>query len=320
MKVSIIVPVYNVEKYIKQCIDSILEQTFTDIELIIVDDGTKDDSGKIADEYAAKNPKVSVIHKENGGLASARNAGIRMAEGDYICFIDSDDWVEKDYLEKLYNSCVQNDLDIAICGYFRRCDGKDISGTTDGRDGLQILEGRDVISGLYTENYVRTVVAWNKLYKRSLFDDLLYTEGMIHEDEAICAMLLYKAKKVGILPDKLYNYRVDNTSSIMGEKYSLKHLDMLGALEMRMDFFKEKELKEYYENDSFKYMYKILLNITDIKKSTDIEDKRAVIRDIKGRYWRKYREALHFNWSVKRKTGMLVCGLFPRLYMLRYKR
>ncbi len=164
------------------------------------------------------------------------------------------------------------------------------------------------------------VVAWNKLYKRSLFENLRYKEGLIHEDEAICAMIYYQAKKVAVTNEKLYNYRVDNSGSIMGENYSLKHLDMLKALEMRMEFYSSKKLSDYYEKDSFKYLYKILLNIVDIKKAENISQKDTVIKELKQKYWSKYKESLGFDWSIKRKIGMCFFGLFPRMYLLRYKK
>ena len=115
-KISIIVPVYNVEKYLRKCVDSILNQTFKDFELILVDDGSIDTSGKICDEYNLKDNRIKVIHKENGGLSSARNAGLDIAQGEYIGFVDSDDWIELDMYEELYKICKENDTDVGIVG------------------------------------------------------------------------------------------------------------------------------------------------------------------------------------------------------------
>ena len=319
VKVSIIVPIYNVEKYIRQCIDSILNQSMKDWELILVDDGSEDSSGNIADEYAAVDSRISVIHKPNGGLASARNAGLDVAQGDYICFIDSDDWVDKNYLEILYDACIENGSEIAVCGY-HKCYGNEREQIPVTDKKRERVVGSDVIGRIYTKYYVPTVVAWNKLYAAKMFEKLRYTEGIIHEDEAICAFLYYDAEDVVLLEECLYNYRTDNNGSIMGTKYSLKHLDMLKALEMRMNFFKEKDLRQYYEKDSFKYLYKILLNINDIKQADNIDNAHRVIKELKSRYWAKYKETLGFSWSIKRKAGMFVFGVFPKLYMLRYKK
>ena len=123
-EISIIVPVYKVEKYLKKCVDSILAQTFTDFELILVDDGSPDDSGKICEEYAEKDARVRVLHKENGGLSSARNAGIEVAKGKYLGFIDSDDYIAEDMYELLYNTIIKEDADLSICGIYDVYEGK----------------------------------------------------------------------------------------------------------------------------------------------------------------------------------------------------
>jgi len=178
--------------------------------------------------------------------------------------------------------------------------------------------GVDAISNLYGKHYAEYVVAWNKMYKRRLFDDTRYTVGMIHEDEAICAQLYLDSSKVVRTDRILYNYRSNNNESIMTSKYSLKRLDILKALEMRMDLYEKNNLKEYYEKDSFKYLYKILLNIIDIKKMDG--DNTKLIKELKSKYWDKYKESLNFSWSFKRKIGMFFFGLFPKAYLIRYKK
>lgn len=314
--ISIVVPIYNVEKYIEKCLDSILNQTFYDFELILVDDGSTDNSGKIADEYATKDERISVYHKPNEGLAATRNVGIDKASGEYICFIDSDDWIEETYLEELINLAVENCADLVICDFLKNA-GSDKAVSPEGAVVTEET-GYEAISNLYTKNYVQYVVAWNKLYRKALFDNVRYISGIIHEDEAICADIYCACSKVIRTNRVLYNYRVNNDSSIMSSKYSLKRLDILKALENRMALFKKKGYTEYYEKDSFKYMYKILLNIIDIKKMPD--DNKALIRELKNLYWIKYKESFGFNWSVKRKAAMFVFGVFPGLYLLRYKK
>lgn len=319
VKVSIIVPIYNVEKYIRQCIDSILNQSMKDWELILVDDGSEDSSGNIADEYAAVDSRISVIHKKNGGASSARNAGLDVAQGEYICFVDSDDWIEEDYLKHLYEACVMHHADVTVCGY-KECNGEIVKSVISGGEKNTPTTGKDAINRLYTQDYISTVVVWNKLYAGKLFERIRFPEGMIHEDEVVCPEILYEADTIVFVDNCEYNYRVDNTTSVMRAKYSLKHLDMLKALELRMDFFKEKDLRLYYEKDSFKYLYKILLNIIDIKQADNIDNAYQVIKELKSRYWYKYRESLRFSWSIRRKAGMFIFGVFPKLYMLRYKK
>lgn len=315
MKISVVVPIYNVEKYIERCLDSILAQTYSDFELILVDDGSPDKSGDIAEEYAKKDTRVKALHKPNGGLSSARNYGIVRASGEYICFVDSDDWVEPTYLEELSGLLEKNEADIAICGFLKNS-GEDII-ETKVDENIVVQSGIDAIGNIYGSQYVKYVVAWNKMYRRILFDNVLYTEGIINEDEAICAQLYYQAKKVVCTDKVLYNYRVSNSDSIMSARYTLKRLDILKALEIRMDFYQEKKLSDYYEKDSFKYMYKILLNIIEIKKMDGRDN--LVIKELKSKYWVKYKESVGFGWSWKRKAGMLFFGLFPKAYLLRYK-
>lgn len=314
MKVSVVVPVYNVENYIEKCIDSILVQSFKDFELIIVDDGSTDKSGELAEKYLSDS-RVQVLHKENGGLADARNYGIHKAGGEYICFIDSDDWVEPQYIEHMLKIAEENDADVVVCDFKRNTGDEAI--VQPQKDEIVLETGEQAIDNIYSARYVRYVVAWNKLYKRSIFDQVEYTAGMIHEDEAIIGHIYCIAKKVVRTDMVLYNYRVSNDSSIMSKKYSLKRLDILKAMEMRMSLFNEKGLKKYYEKDSFKYMYKILLNIIEVQK---MEEKHPeVIKELKKKYWSKYKESAGFDWSIKRRVAMLFFGICPKAYLLKYK-
>lgn len=314
--ISIVVPIYNVEKYLEKCLNSILEQTYGEFELILVDDGSTDCSGEIADKYALKDERIIVFHKENEGLAATRNYGIEKAKGEYICFIDSDDWIENTYLEYLSNLAKEYLADVVICDFIKN-DGTGVI-TQPSKEEIVEETGYEAIANIYTQNYLRYVVAWNKLYRRSIFDNVKYMSGIIHEDEAICGDIYCACSKVIRTNYIFYNYRVNNNTSIMSSEYSLKRLDILKALENRMSLFEKKGYREYYEKDSFKYMYKILLNIIEIRKIP--QDNTSVIRDLKKIYWKKYKESLNFNWSIKRKAGMCVFGLFPRLYLLRYKK
>ncbi len=315
MKISVIVPIYNVEKYLKKCLDSILEQTFKEYELILVDDGSTDASGFIADDYATKDDRIIIIHKTNGGLSDARNYGLDKATGEYLAFIDSDDWVEKTYLEALYSLVMNYEADIAICDY-KRNNGDEIISQPDNIE-INVETGTEAIGNLYTERYGEYVVAWNKLYRREIFENLRYPVGMIHEDEAIFGDIFIRASKVVRTDYVLYNYRVNNDNSIMSLGYSKKRLDILKAMEMRMKTYKEHGLVNYYEKDSFKYLYKILINETQIKKLAG--DNKLILKELKHKYWNKYRESLRFDWTIRRKAGMFFFGLFPKAYLLRYK-
>ena len=210
--VSIIVPVYNVEKYLKRCVDSITSQTYTNLEIILVDDGSTDTSGALCDELAKADSRIKVIHKENGGLSDARNAGIEIALGERIAFVDSDDMISPEYI------CAMNDFAdisgcrIVQCGLRRFADISELS-SDDTVDEFVIKSGEQIAADMQSID----VVAWNKLYEVSLFDDIRFPKGRIHEDLATTYKLFDKAETAGITRSRLYYYYV-NESGITGSK------------------------------------------------------------------------------------------------------
>ncbi len=309
-KVSVVVPIYNVEAYLPRCVDSILQQTYTNLEIILVDDGALDNSGTIVDKYAQTDTRVIPVHKENGGLSDARNAGIDIATGDYICFVDSDDVIHSEYVETLLKLCVENECDIAQCRF--EWSTEDSFSEDKGSGEVIFYDSMGILDAIYSEKNVETVVAWNKLYKRDLFKQIRYPKGRIHEDEATSYKLFYEAKKIARIDRVLYLY-YQNMDSITKKKYSLKRLDILWALEERMSFFKEKGLESLYAKDSYKYLCKILIHYYLVSKM-DKPD-RNVLVELKEKYRKKLAESLKFNWSLKRKAALLVFGIFPGLYV-----
>lgn len=201
-KISIIVPVYKVEKYLHKCIDSILAQTFKDFELILVDDGSPDSCGKICDEYASKDERIVVIHKENGGQASARNKGIDIARGDFIGFVDSDDWIESDMYEILYDICSNHNCDIANCSstiYF-----KDRTVINGGHP--LIIHNRNEAMKTMLEGKLYDEVVWTKLIRRELLNEIRFNENIIYEDTEFTYRVIDKANRVGCIGKAKYNY------------------------------------------------------------------------------------------------------------------
>lgn len=239
-RISVIVPIYNVEKYLNRCVDSILNQTFADFECILIDDGSPDNCGKICDEYAEKDKRIRVIHKENGGLSDARNAGIKVAQGEYLSFIDSDDWIHPQMLEILYNGITKNDVLVSVCAYERVETEKPFKNIKNPE--YEILKGMD----FFTEDNVTAVVAWNKLYHKSLFDSIRYPVGKIHEDEFTTYKILYKAGNIAFCSEKMYMYFVNNTGITKGV-YSLKQLNEIEAISEQLKFFKDKRLDLCYK-------------------------------------------------------------------------
>ena len=207
MKVlSIVVPVYNVETYLPICVDSILRQSFTDYELILVDDGSTDQSGTLCDEYAVIDERISVIHKNNGGLSSARNAGLDMAKGEFISFIDSDDFVEPNMFEQLIHIQSYHNADIVICGYTR---DKEMINNDYSTFSQSVFSGIEYLKHLFCKSgrdFTNGISAWAKLYKSSLFNGIRYPEGYVFEDEGTTHKLYLKSKTVVQIDVPFYHY------------------------------------------------------------------------------------------------------------------
>ena len=233
---SIIVPVYKVENYLQKCIDSILAQTFTDFELILVDDGSKDRSGQICDEYAEMDERVKVIHKENSGPSDTRNRGIEQAAGNYFMFVDSDDYIAPTMVECLYQSILKENADIAACNFlysFEDDRNQDFSTNIQWEvvSGAEIFYNRknDRSCGYWT-------VVWNKLYKSKVFGKLRFRAGKYYEDEFWANDIYQMDIKMVTIPECLYYYRQHGNNS-MKTTNSKKNLDILEALQDRIDIY-----------------------------------------------------------------------------------
>ena len=241
--ITFIIPVYNVEKYLPKCIDSVLAQSYGNIEVILVDDGSNDGSEGICDSYANIDKRVQVIHIENGGVSSARNMGLRFAQGSYIAFIDSDDYVSPFMAEKLYSAMQNNNSDLAMC-FFSYTD-EDGNITDNFVDNTRIGEYEtDELLRMLASGWTFGILVWNKLFKKSIFDEgIRFVEGKTAEDELISHHLLSKVKKAVIIPDILCFYR-QRKGSITNSTFSKKNLDSIDALIDRVEFFVSEGKKE----------------------------------------------------------------------------
>ena len=254
-KISIIIPIYNVEAYLGQCIETVLRQTYPELEILLIDDGSKDSSGKICDNYAEKDQRIIVIHKENGGLSDARNAGIDRATGKYLAFIDSDDYVHPQYIELLYRTITASDSDMVICGFKEVAEQEIVEyrSIAEGAVKWKALQGREKLAQLL-DNNLQTVVAWNKMYRCKLWKQLRYPKGRLQEDEFVIHHLLEQADRVCYLEETLYYYR-QREKSIMSH-VSLKNIwDGYDALMEREQFFIEKKEKEAYKENLINQLY-----------------------------------------------------------------
>lgn len=304
--VTIIVPIYNVEKYLKECIESIINQTYKNLEIILVNDGSTDDSLKICMNYKKKDNRIVIINKTNGGLSDARNKGIDAANGKYICFVDSDDYISSAYVELLYNEARKNNTDIVLCGIKYVNDEKKILSEYAYKKNF-VKSGKELLIDYYQENGVEVIVAWNKLYKRELFNTYRYNVGKIHEDEFLTYKILYNLDKVSIISDKLYYYRKNDTS-IVNKKFNLKRLDLLEALENRMRFFKEKSENKLYILTVELYVW--VLKDFYVKTKKYIDHSKNIQNTIIKKYKKMKKQFLKSKEITKIKKIKYLCFYF----------
>lgn len=235
MKISVIVAAYNVEKYIEECLLSILNQTYTNIELIVVNDGSTDNTKSILEQYALMYKNITVIHKKNGGLSSARNVGIEIATGEYLSFIDGDDYIKEDMYETLINLIESYQCDIAICGVIRKYENNEIFSDT----GKILLMDKNEALKKLIESRVIHDYAVNKIYKKSLFKEIKYPEGKIYEDVFTTYKTFSQCSNIVYIDTPKYYY-VQREGSILRSKFSENQFQHLEALKEINDFLIEQ--------------------------------------------------------------------------------
>ena len=238
--ISIIVPVYNVEQYLRKCLDSIINQTYRDLEILIIDDGSTDGSGEICNEYAAFDHRLQVIHQNNKGLSEARNSGIDIATGDYILFVDGDDWIESNTVECLYQACLDHNAEVSCCGHYKEfADRTTVHSLVTSK---KEYEGEEITVPAMKGSFAH--YAWEKLWKRSLFEEFRFPSGMQFEDVATTWKLFLRCNKVVCIPDVLFHYTYRKDS--IGNTKTMKNLaDRWAAFKERYDMMSDKsdELK-----------------------------------------------------------------------------
>lgn len=246
---SVIVPIFKVEEYLDRCVESIVNQTYKNLEIILVDDGSPDNCPQMCDEWAEKDNRIKVVHKENGGLSDARNAGLKITTGEIVSFIDSDDWIEFDMFERMLNRMIEDDSDIVSCGVkWVEEDGSVIRDVTS-NDG--VLDTQSAMKELLNDGKLKQHV-WNKIYKYDLIKDIPFEKGKYHEDVFWSYQIVGRAGKVSVIKESFYNY-VQRSNSIMGEGFSAKRLDALDANRQRCEYIKEY-FPELYDNALYVYI------------------------------------------------------------------
>ncbi|MEI2393116.1 glycosyltransferase [Priestia megaterium] len=280
--VSVIVPVYNVEKYLKRCIESIINQDYKNIELIIVNDGSTDNSERILEDFANVDNRICIINKENGGISSARNVGLRKAKGEFICFVDSDDWIDSSMIAKMLKVCEQEDADIVQCGY-REIYENGERGKIIKLEEKNFIE--EEITSIYFSNTDFHAVMWNKLYKKTIFNKISFVEGKQYEDTMASFEIILKSKKIFNLPDVFYNY-YQRENSIMNTAFTEKKLDALFAGRYVINLC-EKQAKEYTDQARILFCYYCFnlyaeLSMTNNENKSNF--KKEIIREYKLEY------------------------------------
>lgn len=239
--ISIIVPCYNTEDYMEQCLDSLIHQSYKNLEIIIVNDGSTDDTDAKIQPYLSDD-RIKYIIQENKGLSGARNTGLDIMKGEYVCFIDSDDFIHKDYVKTLYENLIKTDADISICDFLLYYDDAPVDIETLPVEETLDVKSRDEGMDCINTNY-RYILAWNKLYKAYIFDNIRYPLGKLHEDEFVAHHIFYKTNKSVFTSRKLYSYRQGRKDSIMSNITVKNFNDAVEALDDRIKFYRKHKIK-----------------------------------------------------------------------------
>lgn len=240
VKISVIVPAYNVQKYLERCINSILNQTYQNLEILIIDDGSTDDTGKMCDEYQKKDSRIKVIHQENKGLSAARNTGIDLATGDYLMFVDSDDEILPQMIETLNNIRLKTKADISMCSYYEIKEGEEI--VEDNYVEPKVFTGTKKHLLIYRD-WGNAVVQWNKLFNRKIFEHLRFPEGKFHEDEFIYHREYDLAERVALTKQRLYIYYQHKESITKTPNIEKKYHICLAYMD-RIEYYEKAKMNE----------------------------------------------------------------------------
>ena len=307
--ISIIVPVYNVEKYLPQCIESIINQTYQDLEIILINDGSTDNCPQICNEYSERDDRIIVIHQKNGGAASARNAGLRIAKGDYLAFVDSDDYLELDAYERMMALMLSYEADIIHCAFRNVFPDKQVDRLSSYSE--EVYTVQQYLSR-YATDWMCALI-WNKLYRRCLFSGIYFEEGHLIDDEFFTYQGVMNAERIVYAPIIVYNYRM-RASSVMREKDSAERVlfDRLAYCTLRRERIADKfpELKQVFD---YTYLDSLLCWAEDesVTISVILEIKRLIKE-----YFKKHDSC---RMSLRFKGQLLLLWVGPKAYLIKKK-
>ncbi|MCT4287903.1 hypothetical protein CMU71_15445 [Elizabethkingia anophelis] len=255
--ISVIVPVYRVEEFIHECVDSIIAQSFSNLEIILVNDGSPDRSGEICDEYAQKDKRIKVIHKANGGLSDARNMGLSVATGEFISFVDSDDIINPDFIQILYTNI--GDADLSFCLFKEFSDNEIITYNLVEIKSLDIISSQRMLSELFQYHYPASVIACSKLYKSSLWNNVRFPKAKVHEDEFVIHEILDQCDFISFVEAELYYYRKREESIMSSASKEKAMLNKLEAFSLRRKYFLEKKMTKAVYEINGEILYRCLM-------------------------------------------------------------
>lgn len=307
--ISVIVPVYNVKNYLKKCVDSILSQTYSVLQVILVDDGSTDGSGELCDLLAKCDKRIQVVHKSNGGLSDARNAGIEIAEGKYFSFIDSDDYIEPDMVESLYKLAKSTDCQITISNMKRFFSDGGIETFYEPVNQISVYEADERFETLKQPSVC------NKLFLAELFNDIQFPKGKFYEDTFVYHELLYRAERVG-LTGKVGYWYLSRKESITGkERYTIRYFDFLEAVSKRMHFLNEKNVKKYGIEACLSYYLAFSSAERYLKDNAGCREKMLNAREEYVYAYKIILSSTDISWKQKVKAALLLyCPKFHSIY------
>lgn len=308
--ISVIIPVYNVEKYLNKCIDSIVNQTYKNLEIILVDDGSLDKSSQLCDEWAKRDNRINVIHKVNGGVSSARNYGLEISKGEYISFVDSDDWVDKNTYQELLCH-IKKDIDFVSFGVLEEYDTETYQILNS--NNYQIYKQKQILNHILDDNSVAGYVC-NKLFKRSIIGSEKFDETLMScEDIDFCTRISVMCNSIIHVDAKFYHYRRRNDSMTGEYKYNPYKLSVLTAYENIMPIFFKYDVNDYYKLE--RNYLKIALNIKGRMVVSKVKDDLVLTRlnDIINKYFAKV--VMDSNNSIIVKANIVLTRFFPSLLL-----
>lgn len=310
--VSVIVPVYNVEKYIHRCILSILEQSYKNLEIILVNDGSTDKSREVCEGFLEKDERVTVINKSNGGLSSARNCGLDVANGKYVCFVDGDDFIHPEMIRILHQEISSGKFDLVYCLYQKVYQNEIYS---DIPSNYSVIEKSktETFETLFAEE-LEIKLAWNKLYKKEIFETLRYAKGRLHEDEFIIHYILENVTKIKKVNLKLYYY-FQRDNSIMAKLTVKRVRDTIAAYESRIKLIEENIELNKFKNDSISVLFsvckRLYIQMMSDKKNNE---RKEIIEEIRGAYKKWFKQADKENLKISDKLFEISPLLFGIIY------